>query len=100
MKRQPLTDSNSWFDIEAASAFEEGTDWNGSNHISKATGSQWNHEKLYKTRSGRWIKNAWSNYQGSRETWEEINKEEAAAWLVKNGHESDSLEDEIATLEI
>ncbi|MBZ5574867.1 MAG: hypothetical protein LAO09_23685 [Acidobacteriia bacterium] len=46
MTRQALTDgSGAWFDRSAAEAFEESTTWDGRNHISDATGSQWNHER-------------------------------------------------------
>ena len=45
MRRQATTDgSGSWFDLDKAESFEEETQWNGNNHISKATGSQWEHE--------------------------------------------------------
>jgi hypothetical protein len=88
MQRQALTDgSGRWFDLDSAECFDEHTWWNGNNHISKATGSQWDHEKLYRTAGGRWILNQWSQWQGSSETWEEINDAEAAAWLVTNNHE-------------
>lgn len=86
MKRQAL-DNGTWFDIDKAEMFSEEKWWDGSNNISKATGSQWNHEALYRTANGRWVLNAWSQYQGSRETWEEIDNEAAARWLVSNGEE-------------
>src|SRR5690606_26064843 len=43
-----------WFDDEKAERFAEDRDWNGSNWISVATGSQWHHEELYRTAGGRW----------------------------------------------
>lgn len=86
MRRQAI-DGGRWFDIEAAEVFKEDTWFNGNNHISCATGSQWEHEALYRTKSGKWILNHWSNYQGSAETWEEIDDEVAAKWLVVNHEE-------------
>ena len=99
MKRQPI-DNGNWFDIEAAKQFHESTFWNGSNHISVNTNCQWSHESLYRTKSKKWVLNCWSGYQGSRETWEEIENEAAAKWLVKNHHDHPDVADEIAELEI
>lgn len=86
MKRIALTDgSGKWFDAEKAELFKEETYWNGNNHISKATGSQWNHEYMYITKSGVFVLNCWSNYQGSVETYEEVSKNYAAEWFAKQG---------------
>jgi hypothetical protein len=99
MKRQAL-DNGTWFDVEQADKHEEDTYWNGNNHISRATGSQWNHEVLYRTASHRWVLNHWSQYQGSGETWEEIDNESAARWLVANGHDHPDAAEAIAALEV
>lgn len=83
MARVPLTDDSSqWFDDEKATKFDEATWWNGNNHISRATGSQWEHEALYFTKSGNWILNAWSQRQGSGETYEAVSQHAAIAWLI------------------
>ena len=85
MSRTPLTDdSGSWFDSRKSTKFGEGSRWDGSNHISLATGSQWDHQALWRTRSGRWILQDWSQRQGSAETFEEITDKDAAKWLIKN----------------
>jgi hypothetical protein len=100
MKRQAICDGR-WFDIDAATVFKEDTWFNGHNNISSATGSQWEHESLWRTASGKWILNHWSQYQGSAESWTEISNEEAARWLVKNNenpHEACAAE--YAALEI
>ena len=86
MKRQAIDDGG-WFDIESATRFREDTFWNGSNHISCATGSQWDHQDLYCTRKGVYVLNRYSQYRESHETWTRVSAEEAAAWLVRNGHE-------------
>lgn len=75
-----------WFDESKAETFEEGRTWNGNNNISDATGSQWNHEDLYRTRKGSWVLNHWSQ-MGSIGTWMEIEDNEATQWLLKNGKE-------------
>lgn len=92
MKRVALTDgSGRWFDADKAEMYEEKTFWNGSNHISKATGIQWNHEKIYITAGGKFIMYSWSDYQGSRDTVEEISDNYAAAWFAKQEFDDDDI---------
>lgn len=100
MKRQSL-DNGSWFNLETAEQWNEDTYWNGSNHISAATRSQTEHESLYRTKSGRWILNTWSQWQGTQETWIEIDSDAAAKWLVTNGKDPhDACAEEYAALEL
>jgi hypothetical protein len=85
------------FDTEKARAkWSEATDWNGSNHISRATGSQWNHEELYLSAKGRYYVVRSSNMQGSQDEMEILSKREAAAWLLLNDHD---LPEDLAGLE-
>jgi len=100
MNRVTLTDgSGKWFDKGEAEEFQEKTSWDGRNYISKATGSQWDHQILYRTKGGKWILN--SQWQGTRESWEEISNEEAARWLSVNEYESHkACEKEYEELEI
>lgn len=84
MKRQHL-DAGGWFNLETAKSWRETTHWDGSNHISNATGSQWDHEALYRTRSGGWVLNHWPQRQGSGESWILIEPQDAAAWLIRCG---------------
>ena len=100
MKRIALTGSSSWFDVDAATRFNESETWNGSNNISDATRSQTEHEVLFRTASGRWVLECWSQWQGHLETFEIIDNKAAAAWLVINGHNSDIVATEIAALEL
>jgi hypothetical protein len=90
MRRQPIR-GGSWFDRDKAVRWEEGSDWDGNNWISVATGSQWEHEALYKTRMGMWVLRRWSEWQGTRSSWRAIDESRAAAWLVKNGHGDDQV---------
>jgi hypothetical protein len=85
MKRQNI-DNGKWFDLDAAETWEEDTWWNGNNHISRATGDQFAHEQLYRTAKGTWVLHAWSQWQGSGQSWTEIEQGEAMAWLLRNGH--------------
>ncbi len=101
MTRVALTDGGGWFDADKAEKVNEGSTHDGRNMISLATGSQWEHEALYRTRGGKWILNHWSNYQGSRESYTLISDADAAAWLVRNGQEPHAAcASEYAALEI
>jgi len=83
MKRVAIN-NGTWFDMDKAAKFEENSYHDGSNYISKATGSQWDHQNIFLTTGGTFILNSWSNYQGKPETYEIISNEEAAEWFVKN----------------
>jgi hypothetical protein len=80
----------------AKASWDEETWHDGSNMISRATGSQWRHETLYKSRRGRyWVEHI-SNYQGSVDRAEWISNEEAARWLI---HQDYELPDDLKALE-
>lgn len=71
----------------ATTHWTEATRWDGNNHISVATGSQWEHETLYRSRKGRyWVEHE-SQWQGSTPHAEWISNHEAVRWLLANGHE-------------
>lgn len=72
---------------KASESWDEDTRWNGNNHISVATGSQWNHETLYRSRKGRYYVVHDSQWQGSTPSAEFISDTEAAAWILANGGE-------------
>lgn len=85
MARIALTDEpGRWFETKSAEKFDESSWHDGQNFISRATGSQWDHEALYRTASGVWILNHWSQWQGSRETYEQVDDTTAVAWLIRN----------------
>lgn len=73
-----------WFDADAATDYAEQTRWDGNNHISVPTGSQWDHELLYRTKSGRWVLGRWSQRQGTAATCEFIDGDRAKDWLLAN----------------
>ena len=76
-----------WFDEAKAEEFKEATRWDGSNHISIATGSQWDHQALYRTAGGRWVLHSWSQWQGRPETYRFVSDDKAREWLLKNEHD-------------
>ena len=70
-------------DTDRASAtWPERKDSDGRNLISRATGSQWEHQQLHRSRRGRYYLECWSQWQGSRAHAEWISPEEAARWLL------------------
>ena len=85
--RQVLEDGR-YFDTTKAEKWEETRTFDGRNHVSDATGSQWEHERLYRTAGGKWVLYHWSQWQGSHETWTEIPNEDAARWLVRCGYDT------------
>jgi hypothetical protein len=86
MRRVTMTDgSGRWLDLDTTQAFEEDTRFDGRNRISVATGSQWEHETLYRTAAGTWVLHHTSAWQGTLDTWEEIDEADAHRWLVANG---------------
>jgi|FLYL01.1.fsa_nt_gi hypothetical protein len=75
-------------DTERASAsWPEATDWDGRNHISRPTGSQWEHQHLYRSSKGRYYIEEWSDWQGSRPGAYWVSDEDAARWLLANDHQ-------------
>lgn len=64
----------------------EDDEFDGKNYISINTGSQWNHEKLYKSAKGKYYLEKWSDWQGSRASAVWLSNNEAAAWLILNNH--------------
>ncbi len=77
-----------WFDENKAERFSEATWWDGSNHVSVATGSQWDHQVLYRTKGGRWVLHSWPQWQGRPERYRFITDAEAQTWLLKNEHDA------------
>lgn len=80
----------------ATRLWNEATRWNGNNHISIATGSQWVHETLYRSRKGRYYMEHESQWQGTTPYAEWVGNHTAAEWLLANEHE---LPEDLAALE-
>jgi hypothetical protein len=85
----------------AQASWAEATFWNGSNTISKATGSQWEHETLHKSAKGNYYAVHTSQWQGSADTARFLSPREAVQWLLANDHDElpedlEALEEEVA----
>lgn len=86
MTRYEMSDGSIVDTDNASDHWNEATRWDGNNHISVATGSQWGHERLYRSRRGRFYINRTSQWQGSVESCEWLSNETAARWLIANEH--------------
>ena len=87
MERTMIDGGPRWFDTSKARAWDEDTWWDGSNQISVATHTQWEHERLYRTPKGVWVLCSWSQWEGTPTTYREINTSAAAVWMLANDHE-------------
>jgi hypothetical protein len=68
----------------ATEHWDEKTRWNGNNHISVNTGSQWAHQRLYRSAKGRYWIECWSQWQGSLPYARWLDRAETAKWLLLN----------------
>lgn len=71
----------------ATQFWKEGKNWDGNNWISVATGSQWDHETLYRSRKGRYWLERTSQYQGSGPYAGWVDNRSAVEWLLTNGYD-------------
>ena len=101
MNRQSIN-GGGWIDLDTAKKFAEDRNWDGHNHISVNTGSQWDHEVLYRSVGGVYVLHSWSQYQGSRDTWQRFSIHGAVAWLLRNDYDPESPAEEaiVAGLEV
>lgn len=81
-----------WFDPARAERFEEGERWDGSNNVSLATGSDREHEALYKTAGGRWVLGWSSAYESAQDRYRFVGADEAREWLVRNEYADVNIE--------
>jgi hypothetical protein len=93
-------DDGSVIDTDRATEhWDSAYDHDGRNTICRATGSQWHHQTLFRSRKGRYYIEHVSNMQGTRPRAEWISNQAAAAWLLAQDHDLPpdlaALEDEI-----
>jgi hypothetical protein len=80
---------------KATAHWDEDTFWDGHNHISVPTGSQWNHETLYRSVKGRYYLVSTSQWQGSKDSAEWVTNTQAAQWLLENNYEVKDFPEEL-----
>jgi hypothetical protein len=83
---------------KARRTWKEDSYHNGSNFISKATGSEWEHQWLHQSTRGRYYIEAWSQRQGGRSVAYWVSSREAATWLRSQGH--DDLPADLACIDV
>lgn len=74
-----------WFDLDKAARFPESS----FNHVSDATGSNIEHETLFRTSGGRYVLHWYSDLGISGQKYTAIEAEAAQAWLMTNGHSAE-----------
>ena len=86
MARYPI--DGAVVDTEKATAsYQEQTRFDGRNHISLVTGSQWDHQMLYRSRRGRYYLVSSSDWQGSAPYAEWVSPQNAVRWLLTNEYD-------------
>ena len=96
MARYRMEDDKIVDTANAQQRWREETRWNGNNHVSVHTGSQWDHQTLYRSAKGAYYIEHESQWQGSTPHAEWVSREVAAKWLILN---EDSLPEDLADLE-
>lgn len=95
MNRVMITDDEGvmvgWYDSDKSEGWSEGTRWDGDDTVSRATGSQYDHEELRRTAGGRWIVHSWSQWEGRGTRDRFLVDPEALDWLVKNRYPSEEI---------
>jgi len=74
-----------WFCPETSEDFYDRTRWDGNNQ-QHVTGDQFSAEVLYLTRGKAWIKQSWTAWQGSVDTYDVIEADEALDWIARYGN--------------
>lgn len=87
MDRYKMPDGTIVRPSNAIMTWEEDTRWDGNNHVSVHTSDEFAHQKLYKTRKGRYWLEHRSQWQGSTPHAEWISEREATRWLLLNNSE-------------
>ena len=98
MTRYRMSDGTVVETDRATQHWQEDTQWDGNNHISLVTGTQFDHQTLYQTRRGRYYVENTSQWQGRLPSAEWVSLEEATRWLLTNNHDVDDLPEDLAAL--
>jgi len=86
-----------WFDIDTAESIDERVEWDGQNNVSVHVGDH-EHQILYHTAGGRWVRHTWSQWQGVDPTYAFVDAPTAQAWLLIN-HSDEVVERLIGPIE-
>lgn len=100
MTERVRLDDGTWFDSERAEAWDEDARYDGRNSVSQATGSPWEHQRLYRSVRGTWVLHNWSEWEDSKPSYDVIGEEDAHAWLLSQGHSDAVPSDVLAASEV
>ena len=87
MARYSMQDGSVVDTDNASSRWQERTGWSFSGDISKATGSEWEHEALYRGEGGQYFIERTSQRQGSTPYVLCVSPEQAYQWLLANDYD-------------
>ena len=93
-----MIDGRAFETDNAQQNFHEGSRWDGNNHISLATGSQWEHENLYLSMRDQWYIVWYSQWQGAGSGARFVDDDGAAAWLLANDYDLDDMPEELRAI--
>lgn len=83
MSRYKMEDGTVVNTNNASNSWDEETRWDGHDDVSINVGPH-EHQKLYRSRKGRYYLETWSEWQGSVAQAEWVDNAEAACWLIFN----------------
>jgi hypothetical protein len=101
MRKQGLTDnSGRWFDLDTAKTWAEATQWDGGpGDVSRVTGVDWLHEKLFLTVGGTFVLYSWHDNNPTLDSWAEVESEIGVKWLISNGYQKDVAKIDLQSVE-
>lgn len=76
-----------WFDPEQCERFDEGSRWDGNNHVGVISRKdvRFVDEALYRTPGGRWVRNSdRTSYHSGPDVYEFLTDDEARDWLLRS----------------
>ena len=77
------------FDLDAAENWEEDVAFDGHNWVSRATGSEWKHERLWRSEDGEFFLEVWWGRNTLAE-WCGVPTQQAVKWLFTQGETADA----------
>lgn len=74
-----------WFDLDAAvETIDEDTRWDGNRHVSVHNIDKHDHLRLIRTKSGDWVLDHWSQWEGRERRSTYLTDAQALEWLSVN----------------
>ena len=87
MTRYRMSDGTIVDSDNASASWDEATRNDGHHPVSVATGSHWAHERLNRSRRGRYYVERWHQANGTVPGAEWVSNEEATRWLLLSNYD-------------